>query len=113
MAPSSQTDFMSTEPARFEGLLHRVRVDYLETPSLRLTLAQAQRLWDLDRNACAVVLNALIDEHFLRCATNGQYFRAEPSRVIFQFRSRDSTCQYVAHLALWSHFENHGELRSG
>ncbi len=69
---------MRNEPVRFEELMQRIRDGYRNTPGLRLTLAQAQRLWGLDRDACTVVLNALIDERFLRRKTDGRYTRAEP-----------------------------------
>ena len=58
--------------------MQRVQAAYLDSPGLRLTLAQAQRLWGLDRKACLVMLNALIDEQFLRRETDGRYARAEP-----------------------------------
>ena len=69
---------MRNEPVHFEELMQRIRDGYRDTPGLRLTLAQAQRLWGLDRDACTVVLNALIDEQFLRRETDGRYTRTEP-----------------------------------
>ena len=69
---------MRHEPVRFEELMQRIRDGYRNTPGLRLTLAQAGRLWGLDRDACTVVLNALIDDRFLRRETDSRYTRAEP-----------------------------------
>ena len=69
---------MRNEPVRVEQLLQRIQDGYRDTPGLRLTLAQAQRLWGLDRDACTVVLNALIEERFLRRETDGRYTREEP-----------------------------------
>ena len=69
---------MRTEPAHFEPLIQKIRDGYLDTPSLRLTLAQVQRLWGLDRNASTVVLNALIEEGFLRRDADGRYAHVEP-----------------------------------
>ncbi|MBU22092.1 MAG: hypothetical protein CL476_03165 [Acidobacteria bacterium] len=74
-----EADVMRRPQANFDALLQRIRTDYVETPGLRLTLAQAQRLWDLDRNACLVVLAALVDDHFLRREPDGRYVRAESS----------------------------------
>ena len=37
----------------------------MEMPGLRLTPAQAQRLWGLDRESCQVLLGALVDDKFL------------------------------------------------
>ena len=36
--------------------LRRVKGEYLEMPGLRLTPAQAQRLWGLDRESCQALL---------------------------------------------------------
>ncbi|HAK54603.1 MAG: hypothetical protein QF463_03085 [Vicinamibacterales bacterium] len=70
---------MRRPQADFEALLQRIRAEYAKTPGLSLTLAQAQRLWDLDRNACLVVLTALVDDQFLRREPDGRYVRVESS----------------------------------
>jgi hypothetical protein len=43
---------LSSQPMSLalKDLLNRVRGEYAEMPGLTLTLAQAQRLWGLDRN---------------------------------------------------------------
>ena len=56
-------------------LLERVRAEYEEMPGLCLTLAQAQRLWGLDRSSCEVVLGALVNERYLKVGQAG-YWRA-------------------------------------
>jgi hypothetical protein len=54
-----------------------VRLDFTETPGLRLTLPQAQRLWCLDRDLCKDVLDSLVETRFLTrvdtryCRTGG------------------------------------------
>jgi hypothetical protein len=67
--------------ARFDALMdrfklndiaERVRGEFLDIPGLRLTLGQAARLWDVDREACSRVLDALVDEGFLTCRV-GRY----------------------------------------
>jgi hypothetical protein len=56
-------------------LLQRVRGEFLEMPGLRLTGAQAQRLWGLDAPTCRAVLDALVASHFLALSANGAYGR--------------------------------------
>ncbi len=53
--------------------LRRVKGEYLEMPGLRLTPAQAQRLWGLDRESCEALLGALVDARFL-CKTRDGAF---------------------------------------
>lgn len=60
-----------------ENLIQRVRGEYLEMPGLRLTGAQASRLWDLDRTTCQRLLNVLLDMRFLTRSDDGRYRRAE------------------------------------
>lgn len=60
---------------RLEGLVRRVKAEYLEMPGLDLTAAQAQRLWNLDAETCMSVLEALIANRFLVCTSNGDYRR--------------------------------------
>ena len=58
-----------------EHVLPRVRGEYVEMPGLRLTLAQAQRLWGLDAVACASVLRELVDAKFLRRTVDDMFVR--------------------------------------
>ena len=44
-----------------EGLLNRIRAEFLEMPGLRLTREQVQRLCGVERAACQMVLDALAD----------------------------------------------------
>src|SRR5688500_13887720 len=43
-----------------------IRGEYLELPGLSLTTAQAQRLWNLDRETCQGVLDGMVREKFLK-----------------------------------------------
>lgn len=52
-----------------------IRAEYREMPGLSVTLAQAARLWHVDRNHCLDVLEALTAEGFLR-RVQGSYVRA-------------------------------------
>jgi len=57
--------------------LRRVRGEYIEMPGLRLTSAQAQRLWGLDRAACDALLGALVEAKFLFRTRDGAFVRTE------------------------------------
>ena len=49
-----------------DRLLRRVHGEFMEMPGLRLTVAQACRLWNVDATTSLDVLNHLVDEQFLR-----------------------------------------------
>ena len=57
-------------------LLYRVRSEFLEMPGLRLTPAQAARLWAVDRPTSQRVLEGLTLEGFLLKTREGAYLRA-------------------------------------
>lgn len=59
-----------------DALLRRVRGEYREMPGMRLTIEQAMRLWDLDYQTCASVLDSLIASHFLAVDGSGRYRKA-------------------------------------
>jgi len=42
-----------------------------------LTEEQAQRLWQLERDACRILLNVLVDSGFLRRTPRGGYVRGD------------------------------------
>ncbi|HYS25077.1 MAG TPA: hypothetical protein VEP46_05725 [Vicinamibacterales bacterium] len=67
---------MSAEPLVPDEVLRRVRAEYLEMPGLRLTRAQARRLWALDAALCDAVLSALVDARFLVESRNASFTRA-------------------------------------
>jgi hypothetical protein len=56
-------------------VVQMIKAEYLEMPGLCLTLPQAQRLWDLDRDICAAALGRLVEIGFLCCAGSGIYGR--------------------------------------
>jgi hypothetical protein len=60
---------------RPEDLLCRVRNEYREMPGLRLTLDQAQRLWQIRRGECQTLLNALVDSGFLARTSAGAFVK--------------------------------------
>jgi hypothetical protein len=64
-----------------EDVLRRVQGEYIEMPGLRLTTAQAQRLWGLDRAACDALLGALVDAKFLFQTRDGAFMRLDQART--------------------------------
>lgn len=56
-----------------ESLVARIRGEYQEMPGLRLTFAQACRLWQLDAPTCEMLLEQLVREMFLYKTGNGAY----------------------------------------
>ena len=64
-----------------DDVLQRVQGEYIEMPGLRLTTAQAQRLWGLDRAACDALLGALVDAKFLLRTRDGAFMRSDQARA--------------------------------
>jgi Fic family protein len=60
-------------------LLHRIRNEFLEMPGLRLTPAQAARLWAMDRQTSERILRGLVAVGFLIENRKGAYVRATAS----------------------------------
>jgi len=66
------------EPIRTnDEVLRRVQCEFLEMPGLRLTEAQARRLWGLDPVACGALLAALVDQKFLFRTRDGAFMRVD------------------------------------
>ena len=83
--PAGVTFLVGTTPCSMllpssprEELVQRVRGEYREMPSLRLTSSQAQRLFGLEPLTCAAILGALVKEKFLSCTSNGLFVRSDP-----------------------------------
>lgn len=68
-----QSDVRVT-PAVGEAIV-RVEAEYREMPGLSLTLAQATRLWGLDRRTCELALANLLERRVLKRAVDGSYIR--------------------------------------
>ena len=58
-----------------DALMIRALHDFDEMPTLRLTTAQAMRLWDLDRPTCQKLLDTLVEVHLLTTDAAGRYAR--------------------------------------
>lgn len=56
-------------------LVERIRAEYIEQPGLRLTEAQASRLWRLDEGTTRYALHELTGASFLQCSEDGRYAR--------------------------------------
>jgi hypothetical protein len=64
-----------------ETTLCRIRAEYWEMPGLKLTPAQAQRLWGLDRESCDTLLADLVCTGFLARTRDGAFVRHDRSSV--------------------------------
>lgn len=64
-------------PTVDEALLARIRGEYDEMPGLSLTPAQAERLWQLDRETCRAALNRLVQRRVLSLTVRGRYVKHE------------------------------------
>lgn len=61
------------------SLQHRIRNEFIEMPGLRLTPAQAARLWGMERHTSELILDGLVVAGFLLKNSAGAYLR--PSGV--------------------------------
>lgn len=66
-----------TQDLHLEDWLGVIRSEYLEMPGLRLTLAQSERLWELDPARAAVLLGVLVEREFLTRDATGIYAVSE------------------------------------
>ena len=69
--------------------LHRIRMEYVEMPEMKLTLAQMRRLLNLPVDSCEVALATLVDSGFLVRRQDGAFVRgpALVSAVLNQVES--------------------------
>lgn len=65
-----------------EALVQRVRGEFREMPGLRLTFAQACRLWQMDSATCRVVLERLTRDGVLLQTRQGHYIAAPRPRAL-------------------------------
>jgi hypothetical protein len=77
MNASPETSAYDPAEETFATALRRAKAEFLEMPGLRLTLAQAQRLWALDRTLCNAVLAALVETRFLVQSGKASFIRAD------------------------------------
>jgi hypothetical protein len=60
-----------------ERIVYRIREEFREMPGLRLTPAQATRLWGLKEEQCAAVIDQLVASAYLRWTPAGAVTRAD------------------------------------
>jgi hypothetical protein len=58
-----------------ERIVYRIREEFREMPGLRLTPAQATRLWGVDHGVCKQVIDRLVEASFLRWTETGAVTR--------------------------------------
>ena len=63
-------------------MVRRVQGEFLEMPGLRLTGAQARRLWGLEATVCEALLCALVDAKFLFKTRDGAFMKAEQASPV-------------------------------
>jgi hypothetical protein len=78
-----------SETRGIQEVVRRIRGEFLEMPDLRLTSAQACRLWRLDETACDAVLGALVDARFLEKTRDGAFVRRDGSSPVESTASGD------------------------
>ena len=59
-----------------ERMVYRIREEFREMPGLRLTPAQATRLWGLEDETCRRVIDVLVAAEYLRWTDTGAVTRA-------------------------------------
>jgi hypothetical protein len=67
-APLSVAEVLRTDPQ-----LRKIWHEFAEMPGLRLTVAQGQRLWAMDRATCAALLDRLVSADLLVRGGDGRY----------------------------------------
>jgi hypothetical protein len=73
-----------THDTSADQLIERVKAEFFEMPGLKLTGAQAQRLWALDAASCSALLETLVTTNVLFKTRDGAFMRidrAAPVRV--------------------------------
>ena len=83
----------SEDVPSIEVLVQRVRGEFIEMPGLRLTTAQACRLWGMEPAVCAGLLHDLVDQHFLFQTRDGAFLRterADPIKATLRLKARQA-----------------------
>jgi Fic family protein len=76
---------------RIDEMLQRIQGEFVEMPGLRLTSAQAQRLWGLEQETCNALLGALVDAKFLTQTRDGAFIRNDGARPTHPASGRGPT----------------------
>jgi hypothetical protein len=69
---------MGSKERRIAELVMRIEGEFLETPGLLLTVAEAQRRFGIDEMTCEAILDALVDSGVLFKTRDRVYGRLYP-----------------------------------
>ena len=75
-----EDDAMTATRDRIENLVVRIQSDFLDNPTLALTLPAAEKRFGIDEVACAAVLDVLVDARVLS-EREGAYRRYFPPQA--------------------------------
>lgn len=64
-------------------ILRRIKGEFDEMPGLRLTPAQAARLWGLDHATCEHTLARLVEQRILSRTRDGAFVRQGSDRAVW------------------------------
>jgi hypothetical protein len=65
-----------------QNLLRRICGEFLDMPGLRLTCAQAERLFGMDEDTCRRLMEALVADNFLARSVRGMYVMLPSGRAV-------------------------------
>ena len=82
------------ELADIREALHRIRMEYLEMPEMKLTLPQMRRLMNLPLDPCEVALATLVESGFLVRRQDGAFVRG-PALVSAALNQMESLARTV------------------
>ena len=90
-------------PPSLDTLTDRIRAEFGELPGLKVTFAQACRLWHADEAKCLAALEALVTEGFLRRSASGAFIALpRPQGKVMKASLTDDTqsvrCPHCHHL---------------
>ncbi len=77
---------LTPSPGQIVEIVKRIRVEYVEMPDLRLSLAQARRLWNLPADLCETALSTLVQSGFLARTPDGSFLRTAAGSDGFEVR---------------------------
>jgi len=81
---------------RIDEVLQLIQGEFVEMPGLRVTAAQARRLWSLEGDVCDALLEALVDAKFLARTRDGAYIRMDNARPVLVTGSHRKQAPAVA-----------------
>ena len=91
-----ETEAHMTHDPSADGLIERVKTEFLEMPGLKLTGAQAQRLWALDATSCSALLETLVNTNVLFKTRDGAFMRIDRAAPVRPSLATQSRTSFVA-----------------